>query len=254
MLPLPDLVTTRDIIQQLTDRLRDVYDAAVHTELTDPAVLGRALCDVMDAVHRRTHAGDDPPPDDLPEADDLPVAGEPPLGELCDHGIDLLNRLAETATALAMPEEAGRIQALTLPLACCVGRVGGELAHLEPVVDAVARVADGLHDPAELARLHGMLDEIADAVSPRIAEAPAGSEAATAWRALLINRAIVATRSQQPALMEVSFDAVIEHLPEEGPRFFTEGLGRLDASDYPEQVRRVMATYERRFRDSRRLH
>jgi hypothetical protein len=99
-----------------------------------------------------------------------------------------------------------------------------------------------------------MLDEIADGVSPRIAESPPGSEAGQAWRVLVINRAIVATRSQQPMLMKAAFDALIEHLPEEAPRFFNEGMGQMDALDYPDQVRAVIERYQQRFRNSRRLH
>jgi hypothetical protein len=242
------LVTTRDTLQQLTERLQEAYDETTAGDITDPAVLGQALADVLDAVHRRTH------PAEAPADDALRSGDEPPLGELCDHGIGLLSRLADTAERLSLPAEARRIRALTLPLACCVGRVGGELAHLAPVVNAAAQVAGGLHDTAELARLYGMLDEIADGVSPRIAEAPPGSESGQAWRALVINRAIVATRSHQPALMEAAFDGLIEHLPEEAPRFFNEGMGQMDALDSPDQVRAVMERYQQRFRDSRRLH
>jgi hypothetical protein len=63
------------------------------------------------------------------------------------------------------------------------------------------------------------------------------------WRVLLLNRAIVATRSHRPALMEVAFDDVVEHLPQEAARFFEEGMAQMDALDYPPQVRAVMERY-----------
>jgi len=145
MLPVPDLVTTRDAIEQLSERLREVYDETVHTEVTDPAVLGRALTEVLDAVHRRTHGP-------APEAEAR--HGEPAIAELCDHGIDLLMRLADTADRLALQAEARGIRALTLPLACCVGRAGGELSRLPPIVDASVHVAEALREPSELAQLY----------------------------------------------------------------------------------------------------
>jgi len=251
MLPLPDLVTTRDTIAQLTDRLSEVYDENAHGEIADPGMLCRALTDVLDAVHRRTHLSSDPELADDPGGE---AVGEPPLGELCDHGIDLLTSLAETAERLAMTDEARQIQALTLPLACCVGRVGGEIGHLAPVVNAAAEVANGMQDRSGLARLYVMLDEIANAVAPRVAESAPGSEDAQAWRTLLINRAIVATRSHEPSSMEAAFDALIEHSPEDAPQFFNEGMGQMDALDYPPEVRLVMERYQRRFRNNRTLH
>jgi hypothetical protein len=251
MLPLPDLVTTRDTIAQLTDRLSEVYDERAHGDIADPGMLCRALTDVLNAVHQRTHVSGERELANDPSAENL---AEPPLGELCDHGIDLLTSLAETAQRLSMTDEARQIQALTLPLACCVGRVGGEIGHLAPVVNAAAEVANGMQDRSGLARLYGMLDEIANAVSLRIAESAPGSEDAQAWRALLINRAIVATRSHEPSLMQAAFDALIEHRPEDAPGFFNEGMGQMDALDYPAEVRLVMERYQRRFRNNRTLH
>ena len=62
-----------------------------------------------------------------------------------------------------------------------------------------------------------------------------------------MNRAIVATRTLDPGLMESAFDTLVTELPEDAPRFFAEGMGQLDIVGYPPRVREVMTRYYVRF-------
>jgi hypothetical protein len=54
--------------------------------------------------------------------------------------------------------------------------------------------------------------------------------------------------------MEQAFESLIEHLPEDAPSFFREGMEQMNALDYPEQVRAVMARYYQRWCVPERLH
>ncbi|MDX1697273.1 MAG: hypothetical protein R3308_03260, partial [Thiohalobacterales bacterium] len=67
-------------------------------------------------------------------------------------------------------------------------------------------------------------------------------------------QSIVATRSHDTALMEEAFAALTDRLPEDAGRFFTEGMQQMDALDYPQHVREVMARYHRQWNVDRSLH
>ena len=165
------------------------------------------------------------------------------LHDLGSFGLGLLTELAACARQVGLDREGVAAEALAVPLGLLVARAGGELSALQPVVDALAALANGLSDPAELAQLFGLMGEIVNAVSPAVAQDPDRSNPQRPWRILLLNRAIVATRSHRPALMAAAFDAVVEHLPEEAARFFEEGMAQMDALDYPPHVRAVMERY-----------
>jgi alkanesulfonate monooxygenase SsuD/methylene tetrahydromethanopterin reductase-like flavin-dependent oxidoreductase (luciferase family) len=70
----------------------------------------------------------------------------------------------------------------------------------------------------------------------------------------LLNRAIVATRSHRPQLMEPAFDAIVEWLPDQATRFFAESMGQMDIIGSPDQVRAVMQDYYLRYSGDRTLH
>ena len=54
--------------------------------------------------------------------------------------------------------------------------------------------------------------------------------------------------------MEEAFAALTDRLPEDAGRFFTEGMQQMDALDYPQHVREVMARYHRQWNVDRSLH
>ncbi len=247
MLPLADPVYIRDEVARLVERLEDAREdarwAASGHEPSEQRRLTDALANVLDALQQR-------------ERGTQMASGEPEptLGDLGDHAIDLLARLAEIAGRMQLSDEADALYQLTLPLACCVARGGGELTHIGPVVNAAAALANALRDPAEVALLFRMTDDVFHAVSPRISDAQAGSEAERTWRVLIINRAVIATRTQQPTLMQSAFDTLVELAPSDAAGFFREGMEQMDALDYPLQVRTVMQRYYNAHGGDRRLH
>jgi hypothetical protein len=172
-----------------------------------------------------------------------PRPGAVELRDLAAYGVGLLGDLAACARRVGMDDEASAAEALTVPFSVLMARQGAELSALEPVVNALAALANGLSDPGDLAQLFGLMGEIVSAVTPSVAQDVGHTEPQRPWRVLLLNRAIVATRSHRPALMNVAFDAVVEHLPQEAARFFEEGMAQMDALDYPPQVRAVMERY-----------
>jgi len=143
-------------------------------------------------------------------------------------------------------------------LTCCVEPRGetllGALGYLEPVVNGAAHLANRLMQPSELEQLYGLLTEVVDAADPRLFRHTTSADPSRPWRVLLLNRAIVAARSHQPALMEEAFEPVIEHLPEEAPTSFREGMEQMDALDYPPQVRDLMQRFYQQCCGRRVLH
>jgi hypothetical protein len=192
-----------------------------------------------------------------PQAD--PAAGSrgaatPDLGALGDEGIDLLARLTVLAGRMRLPQHARQVETLILPLACWIARRGGELGHPAPVVNAAGALANSLKAPEELAALYGLMTEVVDALSPAVTEDRDAADATRPWRVLLLNRAIVATRSHRPDLMETAFTAVVEVLPGDAPEFFREAMGQMEALKYPPQVRAVVHRYADTWCARRTLH
>ena len=54
--------------------------------------------------------------------------------------------------------------------------------------------------------------------------------------------------------MEAAFDAIVDHLPGEAHRFFTEGMEQMAVIDYPDTVRDVVRRYFLAHGIPQRLH
>ena len=170
-----------------------------------------------------------------------------------EHGLTLAVTIADWSRTLDLDECRARVN-FTLPaLSVWVARHGGELTLLEPVVNALAEIANGTYDGEELAGLCGLMGEIIEAAAPAIKQDLDKVNSGRPWRVLIVNRGIVATRSHKIRHMERAFEDLIQYLPEEAPAFFEEGMRQMDALDYPSEVRQVVKRYHKEW-SARTLH
>lgn len=216
---------------------------------TTPVLLLEAMERLLDILHNLQPNRDSMNPGagtNALEARDLHTLG--------DYGIRLLSDLAEWAHTLHLENPHRELRSALFSLALWIAQRGGELSALEAVVDTLAFLANGVRSPAELERLFLATSEIMESVSPTISQDLDRSNPGRPWRVLLLNRAIIATRSHQPALMEQAFATLVEMLPEDAPDFFREGMEQMDALDYPQPVRRVMEKYFQLWRTAKTLH
>ncbi|NEV64810.1 hypothetical protein G3446_23570 [Thiorhodococcus minor] len=236
-LPPIDISYIADRLDDISDDLEHAYDEALDAEGPEPRVLLEGMRRLIDTMR----AADAGPPAQFSERLQKSTGSDPEV--LLEHGLRLLTQLSDLAAQLNLPHHAEHVEQLCLPLACWLLRRGAELQHPEPVVNAAAHIANGLKSPTELAELFGLLSEVMNGIGIERALELESSSPERPWRVLLLNRAIVATRSHQPALMEEAFQSVVEHLREDAPDFFREGMGQMESLDYPLQVREVMQRY-----------
>ena len=180
------------------------------------------------------------------EARDIHALGE--------YGIRLLSDLARWAQALQLVDPYRELREALFALALWIGEHGGEISSLEPVVDSLAFLANHIRAAKELESLYLAADRILESVSPAIAQDLDRSNPGRPWRILLLNRAIIATRTHQPQLMEQAFTTLVEMLPEDASDFFREGMEQMDALNYPQPVRRVVERYFELWCSSGTLH
>lgn len=233
--------------ERFADLARDVVDAwnddpGESDGLTPPA-LQHAMTQLLGILRSCAEATGSPNDPEAPR--ELRILGE--------HGLQLLTSLAEYAGRLGLARHARRLRDLCFPFALWVVRCDGSFSSWEPVVDAVAELANRLSDADDLAELCAQLDELLEAGDPVPGRAAERSDQHP-WRILVLNRAIVATRSYRPDLMEKAFAAVVEWLPREAPGFFEEAMEQMDVVGYPDPIRAVVETYYRSVCGQRTLH
>jgi len=247
MLPPVDITFIAEELRACAVELLDAFDDRNGDTDPDPRVLLQALDNLLEGLRR------------LDAESQASLEGQRPqaltdIRSLGDHGIDLLARLAGLAGKLLLPQRARAIEELALPLACWIARHGGELGYLGPVVEGAANLANRIGDPSDLGQLYGLLTEVVNAVDPHISQDTASADPIRPWRVLLLNRAIVATRTHRPELMEEAFESVVEYLPDDAHAFFREGMEQMEALNYPPQVRSVMQRYHDQCAGRRVLH
>ena len=242
-IPPADLSFLRERLRELASQLSDVWESAGRSreEAGAPTQVGEAMLQLIDVL-RQIENDDTPQPGNATE-----------INTLSEYGLHLLDELAKCAAGLDQTALAAEIEQLSLPYAVWIARQGGEIRHLSPVVNALAHLANQASRPVVMAALYSLCCELVEAASPALEE-PAARDPQHPWRLLLLNRAIVATRSHNPELMESAFDAVVEHLPSDAQGFFAEGMEQTAIIDYPDPVRELMRRYFLAYAAPKRLH
>ncbi len=245
-LPEPTLASLREGLSSSLDELLDRYqleEPQDKEENAAPPLLVDTFQQLFDAMRRTeydTRSGNQPDGDAVTE-----------LGE---YALGLFEQTLDWASRLKLPEVHENLQIQTISMARWIGRHGGKIQLLEPVVDALAQQANTTRDPAELLVLYQAMGEVVDNTADIILEDLEKTNPGRPWRVLQMNRAIVATRTHQPDAMDVAFQALVTHLPQDASRFFSEGMEQMDLLDYPPHVREVMDRYYRKWSIDRSLH
>lgn len=176
------------------------------------------------------------------------------LNQCSDYGIQLFSELSSQAASIHLTQQSVDIENLCFPFALWSARLGAEISTLEPVVNAISRIANGIMQPSDLEQLYREISEIFYAVNEAIRQDMEGSNPLRPWRVLLLNRAIVATRSHQPILIEDAYKDIVTMLPDDASRFFREGREQMDIIGYPSHVREIVETWFQRYSNKPTLH
>ena len=243
----PDLTGLNDTFTELASRLIEAVpaDPAQQDQANSPSLLAEAMQKVFDLLRiiQKT---------DSTEAGQ--AADEPNLHTLGDYGFNLLADLSSIAGSHKLDELSLELEGLSLPFALWLARQGGTLSTLEPIVNALSRQANSVREPIALEQLYELTGEIQQAVAPALQQDLEKTNPGRPWRLLVLNRAIIATRSHRPELIVSAYDSLLQHLPEEAPGFFREGMQQMVALNYPQPVRHVVEKYYNLWSVERTLH
>ena len=245
-LPEPTLANLREGLSGALSELLDSYRLAASAseqEAVTPPMLVETFEQLFDAMRRTEFDA---------RSGNQPAAGA--VTELGEYALGLFEETLDWATRLRLPEVHQVLQVQTISMARWIGRHGGDIQLLEPVVDALAQQANTTHDPGELLVLYRAMGEVVDATADFIRQDLEKSNPGRPWRVLQMNRAIVATRTHQPDAMDTAFQALTSYLPQDAPKFFSEGMEQMDLLNYPPHVREVMDRYYRKWSIDRTLH
>ena len=163
--------------------------------------------------------------------------------ELSDYGFVLLLKLIDLMERLDLPHKRKEIEQISLVFARWTISYRGTINYLEPVVNAIAQLANLMQEKEALLTLSDLIADIVDHCSPELKKDQDDGEEFRPWRLLHINRGIVATRTHDIKAMRQAFDEFLIYLPQEATGFFAEGMKEMDALDYPPHVRKVMEFY-----------
>jgi len=175
------------------------------------------------------------------------------ITELGGYAFTLLQEL-QTWCAQASLDCKNTTDQLGLGFAIWTSGRGGKLFNLEPIVDAIAALANQTLEQQQLQHLFHNIMQILLAVDDSVRQDLEKTNPFRPWRILNINAGIIATRTHDPDRMEIAFGHLLRNLPEDAPGFFSEGMEQMDKLDYPAHVRAVMSRYHGQTQGKKSLH
>lgn len=253
-LPPADIDGLADALREAASEIVEGYEAAAPNASGEvaPGLLADAVTQLIEVLKRIDLERDAGPGPASGGAADAVGSGD--VTQLGEYGFGLLGDLGTWAARLELEKPRRDLELLALSFALWLARHGGELRTLEPVVNAAATLANRTHDARELEALYAATGEVMEAAAPSVRQDLEKSEPGRPWRVLNLNRAIVATRTHSPRIMEEAFETLAHNLPEDAPAFFREGMGQMEALNYPPKVREVMERYYRQWCVQHTLH
>ena len=165
------------------------------------------------------------------------------VSKLGDYALNLLDEISVSCASRGMQEQMLELHRLSLPVVNWLKVHGGQIKKLDIVVNAIASYANTLQDNKQLENLCKQIGDVVDITDASIKQDLEATNPMRPWRILNLNWGIVATRTQNPEIMQQVFDQLIKNIPADTQQFFNEGMQQMDAVGYPDHVREVMQKY-----------
>jgi hypothetical protein len=185
---------------------------------------------------------------------DLQLQQEIDIDQCCDYGLHLFDEQSELAARCGLDSVSEELEDLCFPFSLWAVRHHAGIHHLQPVVNAIARKANAVSDPGVLSSLFTQINEIMDAIDENLRQDTESHDPMRPWRILLLNRAIIATRSFQPILIESAYMDIVNYLPQDASGFFADAMEQMDQVGYPRQIRDIVETWFQRYSSKPTLH
>ncbi len=163
--------------------------------------------------------------------------------DIGSHGLMLILKMVDLMQKLDLPHKRQEIEQIALIFATWIMQYDGKINFLEPIVNAFAQAANSLNSKESLIALSEIMSEVTLACSDEIKQDFDSANLYRPWRLLLINRGIVATRTNKKYIMVQAFNDLMRFLPQDAPSFFKEGLDEMDEKDYPQAVKQLLIEY-----------
>ena len=124
-----------------------------------------------------------------------------------------------------------------------VCRQGGRINQLDLIVDSLAVNANQTEDKIRLEALYEVVSFIIAASTPFAIMGDYKGSYNEHWQQLIFNYAIIATRSNNPELMDSAYKTLIHYFPEQQQDFFAKAMSEMNRLSYPQHVRSVVERY-----------
>ncbi len=159
----------------------------------------------------------------------------------------LIDRLMVFSSKIQHQASFARFEEFLFLFSLWFAHMGGTITKLIPLVNLIAAYSNRLREPHELKQLLAHIELLLQAIEQSIQDDMEDRDPRRPWRVLLLNYAITATRTHDPALMDKTFQFLIVNLPDDLKQFFTEGMSQMTALNYPEPVKAVMEKYYQQY-------
>lgn len=173
------------------------------------------------------------------------------ISQIGEYGFHLLTQLLQWMQNHNQQTFFVKIRTLILSLCVWVTEHKGEIKTLEPAVDSLAQIANATQDINELYEVLDLMNTIIAGCAANIKNDIEDTNPMRPWRLLLLNRAIIATRTRDTELITNVYHELANLLPNDVSGFFNESMQEMDRRSYPDEVKQVVQEYFNRYSRSK---
>jgi len=171
------------------------------------------------------------------------VLSEDEISDIGIQGLSMIDNLVYKLMASDLESYKFEVEQVAMFLANWVIKHKGKLSNIQSVVDGLADMANQVEDKVSLLQLSTFMNQVAHACSDVIQHDLDITDPGRPWRALNMNRGIVATRTHDLEVMHEVFPDLIKAIPMDAPDFFKEGMSEMERLNYPQPVKDLMQEF-----------